>query len=552
MSREQHQLPPHDVAAEEAALGAALLSADALAVVLERLAQDDFYRPAHRTIYAAIRTLHSRGEPVDPVTVAGELNRSGAFADVGGASFLHDLVAGVPTAANTAYYTATVAACAKVRRVIDLGHQLVQVGFEEPGNADRAVELAREVLEELGRLGGAGPQLLTGLRDGAWLDAQDFPPLAYAVPGLIPEGSVLLVGPPKIGKSWLVLTVALAAATGGRVFGLEVPQRPTLYMGLEDGDRRLQDRCRKLLRGDPIPRGFEYLTRVEPGRIVDTITCWLDQQDSTPTLVILDTLGKVLPPALLGESSYQRDYRIGTTLKRLTDEHPGMTLLTNHQDRKANAEDFVDSVSGTHGLAGAADTVIVLTRSRNETNGLLQVTGRDIPEGEYALQFADGCNWNLDGADLAEAAARARETRVSAGLGDRSAEIIAFVAANPPHVRAGEVEEKFGPDARRYLKRLADTGRLRRLSRGIYTAVPSESVSHVSQVSHPQVSGGETLGAADARVSQAEGGGTGEDWDNGTPLPQTEMASDQGMGQRDTWDTGSDGTPDPDPGDPGR
>jgi hypothetical protein len=324
--------------------------------------------------------------------------------------------------------------------------------------------------------------LLAGLRNGAWLDAQNFPPLAYAVPGVIPEGSVLLVGPPKIGKSWFVLTVALAAASGGTALSIAVPKRPALYLALEDGDRRLQDRCRKLLGGDPIPREFEYLTLVEHGRVVETIASWLDRHDDVPALVILDTLGKVMPPALPGESAYQRDYRIGTTLKRIADEHPGMTLLTNHHDRKAAADDFVDSVSGTHGLAGAADTVIVLTRSRHETSGLLKITGRDVPEGEYAVTLADGSAWDLDGADLEEASSRARETRQSAGVSDRSAEIIAYVAANPPSVRANEVEEKFGQDARRYLNRLARSGRLRKLSRGYYTSVPSVPLSH-SQVS---------------------------------------------------------------------
>src|SRR5215217_3565759 len=68
-------------------------------------------------------------------------------------------------------------------------------------------------------------KLLATLRTGDWLDAQEFPPLTYAVPGLIPEGSVLLVGPPKIGKSWLVLTIALAAASGGKALGLDIPKR---------------------------------------------------------------------------------------------------------------------------------------------------------------------------------------------------------------------------------------------------------------------------------------------------------------------------------------
>src|SRR5512132_2751670 len=156
-------------------------------------------------------------------------------------------------------------------------------------------------------------RLLATLRTGAWLDDQVFPPLAYAVPGLIPEGSVLLVGAPKIGKSWLVLAVGLAAPDGGKALGLDVPKRPVLYAALEDGDRRLQDRCRRLLGTEPIPPECQYLTRLEPGRAADTIAAWTPFRDEP--LIILDTLGKVMPPALPGESNYQRDYRIGTGMK---------------------------------------------------------------------------------------------------------------------------------------------------------------------------------------------------------------------------------------------
>jgi hypothetical protein len=127
------------------------------------------------------------------------------------------------------------------------------------------------------------PGLLAGLRNGVWLDKQVFPPLAYAIPGVIPEGSVLHIGAPKIGKSWLVLTFGLASASGGRALGIKVEQRPVLYLALEDGNRRLQDRSRKLLGpGEPIPPLFHYLTRVEPGRVIDTIAAWLERQYDAP------------------------------------------------------------------------------------------------------------------------------------------------------------------------------------------------------------------------------------------------------------------------------
>lgn len=326
--------------------------------------------------------------------------------------------------------------------------------------------------------------LLGNLRNGAWLDAQEFAPLNYAVPGLFPEGFVLHVGAPKIGKSAALLDVALAVASGGCAFGcIRVAERDVLLLALEDGDRRMQDRCRRLLGMFPIPKRLNYLTAVATGQAVPTVEAWLDQADD-PGLVIIDTLGRVMPPALPGESAYQRDYRVGARLKRIADDRPGLSLIVNHHDRKAAADDFVDSVNGTHGLAGAADTIAVLTRPRQEQEGVLRITGRDVPEGEYALVFT-GAAWTLDGRDLAAAAAKSRGRAATAGLGDRSADVIRFVTAaeNEDGVRASDVEQALDlPDARRYLARLVASGRLTRLARGVYggpssTPVPTVPVS---------------------------------------------------------------------------
>lgn len=322
--------------------------------------------------------------------------------------------------------------------------------------------------------------LLRGLRDGAWLDAQDFPPLRYAVPGLIPEGSTLLVGPPKIGKSWFVLSVALAVASGGRALGqLDVDARPVLYLALEDGHRRMQDRCRMLLEGDAIPAGFNYMTTIERGMALETVRQWLERFGGSEPLVILDTLGKVMPPALMGESAYQRDYRVGSALKKLADEYPGACLLTNHHDRKAGSDDFVDSVSGTHGLAGAADTILVLNRARHESSGLVKVTGRDVAEGEYTLRFDAGARWLVDGADLTDAARNAQRQRAVAGLSDRSADVLTFVGEHPEGVNAAQVSEALDLEAnqtRVYLSRLHESGRVLKPKRGLYTPVASVAV----------------------------------------------------------------------------
>jgi hypothetical protein len=363
-------------------------------------------------------------------------------------------------------------------------------------------------------------RLLAGLRTGAWLDAQVFPPLTYAVPGLIPEGSVLLVGAPKIGKSWFVLTVGLAAASGGKALGLDIPQRPVLYAALEDGDRRLQDRCRRLLADDPIPPEFQYLTRIEPGRAVETISAWLHWQ-TNPPLIVLDTLGKVLPPTQLGEDRYQRDYRVGSALKRLVDDVPGATLLTNHHDRKAAADDFVDSVSGTHGLAGAADTIIVLARDRNEAAGLVKVAGRDVPEGEYAVTFKDGAVWELDGRDLEVAREKAQQvkatTRATAAAGDRMIDVVLFAYEHPEGVRRADVAKalKIEPTvAGVYLTRAERAGRLQRAERGLYTPVTSVSLLRpgAADVTHntrntPPEDGEHAMDAMDAMPAELEEGG---------------------------------------------
>lgn len=322
--------------------------------------------------------------------------------------------------------------------------------------------------------------LLAGLRTGSWLDAQVFPPLSWIVPDLVPEGMSLLVGGPKIGKSWLSLDIALSVASGGRALGTipTGPARPVLLLALEDGDRRLQDRARSLLFKDKIPPLLNYMTRIEPNFVVPTIEEWLSTIDpDAEPLVILDTLGKVMPAAAAGESTYQRDYRVAGRLKQVCDQRPGMALVVLHHDRKAQAEhgDFVDSVSGTNGIAGAADTIIIIARPRTETRGLLKVTGRDVNEREYAVEI-DGGQWRLVGQSLDEAATAADTVKATANLADRSAEIVRLVAQRPAGVRASDIasELDMAPnDARRYLDRLHKAGRLDRPARGLYTPVLS-------------------------------------------------------------------------------
>ena len=140
--------------------------------------------------------------------------------------------------------------------------------------------------------------LLAPAFDAEWLMRQQFPPLRYVVPGIIPEGLSMLVAAPKIGKSWMVLGLGLALSTGGLAFGtLPVGKpRPVLYLALEDGKRRLQDR---LIRLNPseVSHRLQFLTELTPGQVIATIRAYIEEHTGLDPVVILDTLGKVMGTA---------------------------------------------------------------------------------------------------------------------------------------------------------------------------------------------------------------------------------------------------------------
>src|SRR6185312_11442481 len=133
-----------DHSGEQSVLGGMLLSKDAIADVVEVLRPDDFYRPAHQTVYECILDLYGRGEPADAVTVSAELQRRGDLIRLGGAPYLHTLIATVPTAANAAYYAEIVAEKATLRRLVEAGTRIVQLGYHgaEGGDVSDVVDRA--------------------------------------------------------------------------------------------------------------------------------------------------------------------------------------------------------------------------------------------------------------------------------------------------------------------------------------------------------------------------------------------------------------------------
>jgi hypothetical protein len=320
-----------------------------------------------------------------------------------------------------------------------------------------------------------------------WLMEQKFPPLEYVVPGIIPAGMTLLVAAPKIGKSWMVLGLGIAVSSGAPAFGaIDVGRpRPVLYCALEDGARRLQARLIEL-GAEGLTDTLSFITDIAKGDVIATLTEFVEMWRDHAPVVILDTLGKAMPPAAAGESDYQRDYRVGGALKAIADSAPGASVLIVHHTRKQAGEDFVDSVSGTQGLAGAADTILLLRRERHEKRATLQVTSRDAAEGEYSLTLNGAGKWELDGASLEASAAAARDAKQTQGVGDRMAEVIEKVGAFPEGIKPHDVGVLLGMDdktAQVYLSRAYEAGRVDRPKRGTYTPIPP--VGSVGSVGFP-------------------------------------------------------------------
>lgn len=218
--------------------------------------------------------------------------------------------------------------------------------------------------------------------------AMNFPEPRWAIPGIVAQGVTLLAGAPKIGKSWLALNVSTAVACGGRALGkVTVDAGDVLYLALEDNPRRLRSRLEKVLANAPAPPRLTFAVHCEPlpAGGTERITAWLDAHPDA-RLVVVDVFARVRGMAPNNLSSYDADYLAMGALKRLADRYD-VAVLVVHHTRKAASEDFLDAVSGTNGLAGSADAVLVLRRSRGKASAELHVTGRDVEEAEYALDF---------------------------------------------------------------------------------------------------------------------------------------------------------------------
>lgn len=299
----------------------------------------------------------------------------------------------------------------------------------------------------------------------AELMATDFPEPRWAVPGVVAEGLNLLAGAPKGGKSWLTLGLGVSVAMGGKALGrIDVEQGQALVLALEDTPRRLKSRLSKILGHEPAPAGLTIAVECPPLPMGgdELIAGWLDRHTDA-RLVVIDVFAKVRGPSFKDVSAYDNDYAAVSRAKALADEY-GVAVVLVHHTRKAADEDWLSTVSGTQGLAGAADAVAVLKRTRGKADGLLSLTGRDIEEAEHALMFAaDLGAWQLS--DTPAAVLKLADTRAS---------IVGYLTEEPEGAGPTAIAKGTGLGVdlvKQTVRRMVEDGQLDTNGHGRYWAV---------------------------------------------------------------------------------
>jgi hypothetical protein len=295
---------------------------------------------------------------------------------------------------------------------------------------------------------------------------QIFEPLKWIVPNLFPEGVTLLVSRPKLGKSWMLQQIGCGVAAGrGSLVTTDNPIcGDVLYLNLEDGFRRAQRRMKKYF-GASRENHPERLTIARAWRTLaegglEDLREWCESV-SKPTLIMIDTLKKVRSPKKNGQTDYDADYGACEPLIALAHEFPGLGIMVACHDRKMDAADVFDTVSGTLGLTGGVDAIAILKRSSQGVT--LHIQGRDLLDDvEKAVRFdRETCRWVLLG-DAVEV--HRSEQRVA---------VLAVLRNGPSDgLKVKEIMEMADIGTRaaadKLVQRMAERGEIERTVRGKY------------------------------------------------------------------------------------
>ncbi|WP_206742318.1 AAA family ATPase [Sinorhizobium fredii] len=295
---------------------------------------------------------------------------------------------------------------------------------------------------------------------------ETFPPLRQVAGDIILEGLTILAARPKVGKTWLMLQIAIAVSEGGYCLGdIQCESGDVLYLALEDNKRRLQRRLTKMLgvhgREWPHFKVAHKWPRADQGGL-DQLRKWIDSADN-PRLIVIDVFARFRKPASPAKQSYDTDYASISELQTLAAE-TGIAIVIVHHLRKSEADDDpLDTVSGTLGLTAAADAILVIKRTGQGTT--LYGRSRDADEIDKAVQFHPGTAlWTVIG-ERDQVQRSEERCAILKVLAD------AREPMSPKDIAAA-LRRKDG-SIRFLLSKMVKDGEIIKLKRGVYAVSPS-------------------------------------------------------------------------------
>lgn len=393
-------LPPQDVNAERSVIGSMLMSKDAIADVAEQVRGEDFYRPAHETIFDAVIDLYGRGEPADAITVADELTKRGDLQRIGGQAYLHELVQSVPTAANAGFYAQIVAERAVLRRLVDAGTKIVQMGRGAgEGNVEDIVNRAQaEVYKVADQRGSEDYVSLASTLEETFTEIEvaagrtdemigvptGFIELDSLTHGLHPGQMIVVAARPAVGKSTLGVDIARAAAIKhgqpAAIFSLEMSRTEiTMRILAAEASIQLQNLRKGTLSEDDWKKLARYMgTLSEAPLFIDDSPNMslmeirakarrLSQQHGLK-LVIIDYL-QLMSSGKKVESRQQEVAEFSRALKLLAKELEvpviAISQLNRGPEQRTDKRPQMSDLRESGSIEQDADVVILLHRDRD-------------------------------------------------------------------------------------------------------------------------------------------------------------------------------------------
>ena len=333
---------------------------------------------------------------------------------------------------------------------------------------------------------------------GNELRDKEFSPVTWAIPDLLPAGVTLCGGREKTGKTWLWFSLGLSVATGGYALGkIPVEQGDALYLSLEDPERRLYNRIRRLARQETDLARLHYATKwnaADRGG-VEYLDAWLEEHPAC-RLVVGDTLKRIRPRTSGGRNMYDDDYEAVQPFVGLAAKHNVAIVLIHHLNQQAEPHDPFDAFSGSAGLTAAADGIWLLTRKRGDADAYLMVDGKDIEEPRELALGWDGvtCTWTVRGD--AETYRLNKERR----------EIVELLERKDEPMGPKEVADALGRDynaVRQMMSRMDKDGQVNQEGYGKY--VSSRGPRHTGHSSHTSTDGSGVTGVTTVTSPSHEG-----------------------------------------------